>query len=102
MDQLDQLLAPMATRIKTDVEVDFASFMMKNSGLLAGTVGEGVATWDEVAEAGALMQSVGVPMDMQWCYAVNPYTQRSLASDQRSLGSVDPVKGLIIHAVLPS
>jgi hypothetical protein len=86
MDQLDQLLAPMATRIKTDFELDFASFMMKNSGLRAGTVGTAVTTWDHVAEAGAIMQASGVPMDMPWCAVVNPHTQRKLASDQRSLG----------------
>lgn len=86
MDQIDQLLAPMATRIKTDLEVDFAKFMMKNSGLHAGTVGTAVSTWDHVAEAGAVMQATGVPMDEQWCYTMNPYTQRKLASDQRSLG----------------
>lgn len=86
MDQLDQLLAPMATRIKTDFELDFGKFMMKNTALLAGTVGTGITTWDEVAEAGAVMQSSGVPMDMPWITAVNPFTQRKLASDQRSLG----------------
>jgi len=86
MDQLDQLLAPMATRIVTDMELDFADFMMKNTGLLAGNVGTGVTTWDHVAEAGAIMQATGVPMDNQWCYAMNPFTQRKLASDQRSLG----------------
>lgn len=86
MDQIDQLLAPMATRIVTDLELDFADYMRKNSGLLAGTVGQAVATWDEVAEAGSVLQSTGVPMDDMWCYAVNPYTQRSLASNQRSLG----------------
>lgn len=86
MDQLDQLLAPMATRIKTDVELDFGRFMMKNTALLAGTVGTAVTTWDHVAEAGAIMQASGVPMDMPWCLAVNPFTQRKLASDQRSLG----------------
>ena len=86
MDQIDQLLAPMATRIKTDMELDFADFMMKNSALIAGTVGTAVSTWDHVAEAGAVMQANGVPMDNMWCYAVNPYTQRALASDQRSLG----------------
>ena len=37
MDQMDELLAPMATRIVTDLEVDFADFMMKNSGLIAGS-----------------------------------------------------------------
>ncbi len=87
MDQLDQLLAPMATRIVTDLELDFSSFMMKNSGLLAGTYGEGVSTWAEVATAGAVMSANGVPKDDGWCYAVNPYTQTSLAGDQRSLGA---------------
>jgi len=87
MDQLDQLLAPMATRIVTDLELDFSSFMMKNSGLLAGTYGEGVSTWAEVATAGAVMAANGVPSDDGWYYAVNPYTQTSLAGDQRSLGA---------------
>lgn len=86
MDQLDQLLAPMATRIKTDLELDFAAFMMKNCNLVQGSAGVGVSTWDQIAAAGALMQSVGVPMDMPWCYAVNPFTQTALASNQRSLG----------------
>ncbi|MCP4186572.1 MAG: hypothetical protein GY763_03110, partial [Gammaproteobacteria bacterium] len=86
MDQLDTLLAPMATRIVTDFETDYAGFMMKNTGLLAGTVGTGVSSWDDVAEAGAIMQASGVPVDGALCYAANPFTQRKLASDQRSLG----------------
>ena len=44
MDQLDELLAPMGMRIATDMETDFASFMMKNTALLAGSVGTGVTT----------------------------------------------------------
>jgi len=86
MDQIDELLAPMVTRVVTDFEVDYAKFMMKNTALLAGTVGTGVSTWDHVAESGAIMQSSGVPQDGMWCYAANPFTQRKLASDQRSLG----------------
>lgn len=91
IDQLDQLLAPMATRIKTDMEVDFADFMMKNSGLVAGTVGTPVTTWDHVAEAGAIMDATGIPADDMWVYVFNPHTQRKLASDQRSLGSGDRI-----------
>jgi hypothetical protein len=86
MDQLDELLSPMATRIVTDMELDFAQFMMENSGLQAGSFGTAVTTWDHVAEAGAVLQATGVPMDDMWTYAVNPFTQRKLASDQRSLG----------------
>lgn len=86
MDQLDQLLRPAAKRIVTDLELDFAGYAMKNNGLLAGTFGTAVTTWDHVAEAGAVLQASGVPMDDDWCYFVNPFTQRKLASNQRGLG----------------
>jgi hypothetical protein len=86
MNQLTELLAPMATRMVTDFETDYARFMMENSALLTGTVGTAITTWDQVAEAGALMSSSGIPQDGSWKMAVNPFTQISLASDQRSLG----------------
>ena len=87
MDQLDQLLAPMATRIVTDLELDFGEFMLKNSGLLAGTPGTVVTTWSDVANAGAVMQSHGIPSDDLWTYAMNPFTEKTLADVQRSLGA---------------
>ena len=98
MDQLDQLLAPMASRICTDLELDFADFMMDNGGLYAGTVGTAATTWDHIAEAGAVMQAHGVPMDAPWFYTVNPYTQRNLASNQRSLGAGGVAGGAIVSA----
>lgn len=91
MDEIDQLLAPMARRVVTDMEVDFAAFMMKNSGLIAGSAGNAVSTWAEVARAGSVMAANGVPSDSPWVYAVNPYTQAALADVQRSLGAVDPL-----------
>lgn len=87
MDQLDELIMPAATRIKTDLEVDYASFMVKNAALLAGTYGTAVTTWDHVARAGAVMEATGIPKDGNWNYVVNPYTQTSLSSNQRSLGA---------------
>jgi hypothetical protein len=82
----------IANRIVIDLETDFASFMMKNTGLLSGTLGQGVDAWSEVANAGALMQSSGVPMNKRWCYALNPYSQVALADQQRALG-VNPEAG---------
>ena len=73
MDQIDELLAPMATRIVTDFEVDFASHMMQNSGLLSGTVGTAVSSWDHVADAGATLETPGVPMDGDWCPGPLPF-----------------------------
>lgn len=98
LDQLDQLLDPGATRIVTDLELDFASFMMKNSALTAGAVGTAASTWDHIAEAGAVLQSNGVPMDSPWYYTVNPFTQRNLASNQRSLGAGGSAGKMITEA----
>jgi hypothetical protein len=99
MNRLDTLLDPMSTRIVTDFELDFASFMMKNTALLAGTVGTSADTWDDIAAAGSIMQSSGVPMDDSMCYAVNPFTQRKLASTNRSLGAGGAAGALIKTAV---
>lgn len=90
MGNLKEKLAPASTRIKTDLEVDFAAFMMKNTGLLSGTVGTALTTWDHVAGAAAMMDATGVPSG-EWCMGVNSFTQRKLAGVQRSLGSVDPL-----------
>jgi hypothetical protein len=99
LDQLDQLLDPMSTRIVTDFELDYAAFMMKNTALLAGTVGTAADTWDDIAEAGAMMQASGVPGDAPWFYTVNPFTQRKLASTNRSLGAGGAAGGLVKTAV---
>lgn len=98
MDQLDELLAPMATRIVTDLELDFASHMMKNAGLLAGTYGTVADAWADIADAGAVMKAAGIPQDETWCYAVNPYTQAALSEIQRSLGAGGAAGGLVSEA----
>lgn len=99
MDQLDQLLAPAVTRIKTDLELDFAKFALKNTALVAGTVGVPAETWDDVAGARSIMEASGVPMTDDWCYFVNPFTQRKLASTNRSLGAGGSAGGLVKTAV---
>lgn len=85
-DQLDELLAPMARRIVIDMENDFAKFMLKNSSGFTGAAGTPITKWDHVAESGAYLEALGVPQDKMWCMAINPFTQRKLSSDQRSLG----------------
>ncbi len=89
LDQLDQIIAPMARRIVTDLEVDFAAFMLKNCGMVQGTPGEAINAWQEVANAGALMASTGVPMDMPWYYLMNPFSQVAMANLQKDLTAVD-------------
>lgn len=85
--EANSILGPMATRVVTDLEVDFASYMMKNSGLLSGTYGTATDAWSDVAKWGATMAAHGVPKDKKWCAAINPFTQAGLADVQRSLGA---------------
>lgn len=99
MDRIDELLAPMAVRIKTELELDFARFVMRNTALTYGAVGTPAATWDDIAGAGAIMEASGIPQDGDWCYFVNPFTQRKLASSNRGLGGGGAAGGLIKTAV---
>ena len=87
LDQLDEILSPIATRMVTDLETDFGSYMVKNAGLHYGTPGTAVDAWSDVAGAGALMDSIGVPNDGQRFYVMNPFTTTALADAQRGLSS---------------
>lgn len=95
MGNIDKLLAPMATRMVTDFEVDYADFMMKNTALLSGTPGTAIASWKDVANGGAVLDTTGVPKDSMWNCAINPFTQTELADVQRSLGAGGTAGGLV-------
>jgi hypothetical protein len=99
MDQLKELIEPMATRIVTDMETDFATFMLHNAGLSIGSPDTAVTTWQHVADAGALMSSLGIPKDGPWNYVINPFTEAKLADAVRSLGAGGTVGGTIKTAL---
>lgn len=87
LDQVEQILAPMATRSITTLELNLGKFMLENSALSFGTPGTAVDAWGDVAGASSLMQSVGVPSDSGWWYAMNPFTTQGLADTQSGLAS---------------
>lgn len=85
LDQLDEILAPMATRLVTDLELDWGAYMVKNCNLKYGSPGTAIDAWSDVAGAAAFMDSVGVPMDGEKYYVVNPFVAAGLASAQSAL-----------------
>ena len=89
LDQLDQILEPMARRLVTDLELDLAKFMRINTGLNYGARGTAVDAWSDVAGAGAMMDSVGVPMSDDKYYLLNPFSTTALASAQSGLNAAD-------------
>ena len=94
LNQLDQILAPMATRLVTQLEVNLGSYMATNSGLSVGVPGTAVDAWSDVAKASSLLSAIGVPMDSQWHYVCGPYIQQALASVQNGLS---PATGTLVN-----
>ncbi len=98
MGNIDELLKPLATRMATDVELDFAAFMKNNTALLSGAVGTAITTWSDVANAASVLSATGVPEDGKWKAAINPFTAATLADVQRSLGAGGSAGGLVKSA----
>ena len=89
LDQLEQILAPMARRIVTDIETDLGGYMMKNASLRYGAHGVFADAWTDIAGAGALLDSIGVPPEADKFYVMNPFTATKLASAQNGLNASD-------------
>lgn len=89
LDQLEQILAPMARRIVTDLETDLGGYMLKNASLRYGAHGIFADAWTDIAGAGALLDSIGVPAEAEKFYVMNPFTATKLASAQNGLNAAD-------------
>lgn len=94
-NDLPEFYGSIAKRMVNDLESDFAEFVMKNAGLLAGTPGNAVTSWGDVAQAGAILEATGVPKDGNACYFVNSFTQVKLADAQKGLGAGGAAGSLI-------
>lgn len=95
-DQWDELLKPVRSRIVTDLETSLNDFMLRNGAHQIGTPGAQLATWKDVAQVNAFMESLGIPNDNGRYAQINPYAQMNLADAQSSLASGDA--GLVNEA----
>jgi len=89
LDELAGILEPMAREAITKLETNLGSYMIAQSGLSWGTVGTVADAWSDVQQAGALMESLGVPHDKAWNYVMNPFTAGTLADAQNGLTAAD-------------
>ena len=94
LNQLDKILAPMATRLVTQLEVNLGSYMAKNCGLSVGVPGTAIDAWSDIAKQSSLLNAIGAPMDMQWHSVVGPYVQQALASVTNGLS---PATGTLVN-----
>jgi hypothetical protein len=89
LDELEKILKPMARQAITTLEGNLATYMRNNAGLVHGTVGTVADAWSDVQQTGSLMQSIGIPMDSNWNYVMNPFTSGGLADAQTGLTAAD-------------
>ena len=89
LDKLTETIAPAATRLITTFEMNLAAFMIKEAGLSYGVPGNSAFAWSDVAGAGALMESIGIPMVGEAYYLMNPFVQTALADAQNGLTAAD-------------
>jgi len=89
LDQLKEILAPQAVRVINTLEKNLGSFMLNNSGLVAGDPDTAITKWSDISQAGALLQATGVPNDGAWRYVMNPFNTTALADTQAGLASGD-------------
>lgn len=87
LDQLMEIINPAARRVVTQLETNFGTYAFKNCNLSYGSPGTAVDAWSDVAGAGSLMASLGVPKDGPWYYAMNPFTTQALADAQNGLAA---------------
>lgn len=86
LDQLEQILAPAADRIITDLELDLGEFILHNGGFSYGDPDEAVDAWSDIAGAVAKAKAMGIPSD-NLNYVINPYVQANLADLQNALSA---------------
>lgn len=95
MDNMDEIMKPLATRIVTELELDIANRMLLGGGLLVGSPGTAVTKWSDVAAANTLLEDIGAPTD-DCFYVMTPGTREKLADAQKGLANGDD--GLVNEA----
>lgn len=91
LDQLDELLKPIATDMVISLETELVQRMCNAAALQSGAKGTIINKWSDIANGGALMKEVGVPNGQRFALISN-FEEVNLANVQSGLG-VQPEVG---------
>ncbi len=101
MDQFDQIIAPAADELVTDVEVRLSEFMKNNSAHQLGTAGNPINKWSDISQIKAYTRALGFPSGT--CYgSVNPYAIRNLADSIKGIFSKEDAMNAWEQAQIPN
>lgn len=100
-DQLDKLLKPIAEDMIIDLESETGQFMANNAALTSGDPDNAVATWADVANAGALLKDIGAPSGKRYG-VIDCFDEVTLSNLQTQLGVNPEVKTAWDSALIKS
>ncbi|USD64216.1 P22 phage major capsid protein family protein [Vibrio sp. SCSIO 43136] len=91
LDQLDELLNPIATDMAVELESELAHRMNLAAANQSGVADKAISKWKDVATIGALMKELGFPSGNSYC-AISNFDETNLADLQTQLGVNDEVR----------
>lgn len=89
LNQLQEILNPAAEELANKLELNIGQKLNENAGLAYGSPGTAVTTWEHVAGAAALTNSIGMPQSGDRFYVMNPFVGMKLAGAQSGLNAAD-------------
>ena len=91
LNQLDELLKPVAFEMAAALEQEMARFIISNGGLMLGEPGTAISKWSDIAAVGAYLKDLGVDSGTNYA-VISPWDSLALADAQSSIQSDDLVK----------
>lgn len=101
LDQLDEILNPIATKIANDVELDVNNLIMTNGAHQLGTSTVAVDAWSDVAQVSTFAQDLGFNNGELFAQ-ITPNSRQLLADAQTGLLADSLVKSAWHKAMIPS
>lgn len=95
-EEMSKLVAPAAEDMCNMVETNLVDRMMKNMALASGDPKQAIDAWQDVAQAGALMKSIGLPAAGKKYCVINNFDGLALAGEQKGL-AVNPEVGAALR-----
>lgn len=86
LNQLDELLRPVAAKMASELEQELARFIMANGALTLGAPGTAITKWSDIAAVGAYLKDLGVDSGTNYA-VISPWDSLALADAQSSIQS---------------
>lgn len=86
LNQWEEILRPAYERMNTEIELELASYILRNGGLSLGTVGTAITKWSDVAQVGSLLNDLGLNTGRKYAI-MDPWAAQALADKQGALQS---------------